>query len=46
MTFRIMNEGKGMDIEMKKILCGLRYLIIIVISLLCLAPFGILLILA
>ena len=46
MTFRIMNEGKGMDIEMKKILCGLRYLIIIMISLLCLAPFGILLILA
>lgn len=46
MTFRIMNEGKGMDIEMKKILCGLRYLIIIMISLLCLAPFGILLILS
>lgn len=31
---------------MKKVLCGLRYLVIALISMLCLAPFGILLILA
>ena len=31
---------------MKKVLCGLRYLVIVLISMLCLAPFGILLILA